>query len=218
MRWTLMAPQDERCCKRTAKSWRPDTPTLVSSLPVTAGRRRWQQSPAHRGDHEGNRNTIAQGMPECFGQPVVTMLVCFHFLHTRLRVRPKHPAFPAPSLIQGRRCGRTRARFSSVAGTRRRVIESANAVMLEQGKPSCLALIRLDPARSSFRQRASLPGKMDARVKRAYDPPVSLRASTKQPGFFAIPQGDAASLHLGQLQIGHKGEFQFFGSRGRRIC
>jgi len=38
----------------TAKSWRPDTPTLVSSL--------WRSpqateatSPALRGDHEGNR-------------------------------------------------------------------------------------------------------------------------------------------------------------------
>jgi hypothetical protein len=40
---------------RTAKSWRPDTPTLVSSLREISRRRRWQQSPAHRGDHEGNR-------------------------------------------------------------------------------------------------------------------------------------------------------------------
>jgi hypothetical protein len=41
--------------------------------------------PGLRGDYEGNRNTIAQGMPECFGQPVVTMLVCFHLSRTRLR-------------------------------------------------------------------------------------------------------------------------------------
>jgi hypothetical protein len=26
------------------------------------GLRRWQKSPAHRGDHEGSRKTIAQGM------------------------------------------------------------------------------------------------------------------------------------------------------------
>jgi hypothetical protein len=27
--------------------------------------------PDHRKEHEGNRKTIAQGMPECFGEPVV---------------------------------------------------------------------------------------------------------------------------------------------------
>ena len=35
-------------------------------------------------------------MPECFGLPVVTTLVCFFHSHARLRVLAEHPAFPAP--------------------------------------------------------------------------------------------------------------------------
>ena len=51
---------------------------------------------------------IAQGRPACFGVPVVTTLVCF-LLHTRLRVRSAHPAFPAPSDFSGGHCrGMTR--------------------------------------------------------------------------------------------------------------
>jgi hypothetical protein len=84
------------------------------------GKRRWQESPAHRGDHEGNRKTIVQGMPECFGKPVVTMLVCFHLSHTRLRVRLEHPAFPAPSDFSRAMLDKTRA--DRAAGTRSRVI------------------------------------------------------------------------------------------------
>jgi hypothetical protein len=30
------------------------------------------RKPDHRGDREGNRKTIVQGMPSCFGVPVVT--------------------------------------------------------------------------------------------------------------------------------------------------
>jgi hypothetical protein len=30
------------------------------------------RKPDHRREHEGNRNTIVQGMPDCFGAPVVT--------------------------------------------------------------------------------------------------------------------------------------------------
>ena len=37
--------------------------------------------------------TIAQGMPGVSGEPVVTMLVCFLFLHARLRVQ-RAPGFP----------------------------------------------------------------------------------------------------------------------------
>jgi len=33
--------------------------------------------------------------------PVVTTLVCFLLSHARLRVRAAHPAFPAPSFIEG---------------------------------------------------------------------------------------------------------------------
>src|SRR6266446_6427092 len=35
------------------------------------------RKPGHRGEHEISRKTIAQGMPGCPGEPVVTTLVCF---------------------------------------------------------------------------------------------------------------------------------------------
>ena len=50
---------------RTAKSCGPDPPTLVSSLAMMIAGRWWQQSPAHQGEREVSRKTIAQGMPEC---------------------------------------------------------------------------------------------------------------------------------------------------------
>src|SRR6185369_17303989 len=59
--------------------------------------------PSLRGDYEISRKTIAQGMPECFGQPVVTTLVCFHFSHTRLRVRPSARHSLRPLLSEGER-------------------------------------------------------------------------------------------------------------------
>jgi hypothetical protein len=41
--------------------------------------------PGHRGEHEGNRKTIARGMPGETGVTVVTMLVCFVLIsHARL--------------------------------------------------------------------------------------------------------------------------------------
>src|SRR5579883_1894866 len=39
----------------------------------------WQESPVHQEEHEGNRKTIAQGMPGQTGEPVVTLLACFLF-------------------------------------------------------------------------------------------------------------------------------------------
>jgi hypothetical protein len=44
--------------------WRPDAGAKLAgniSLMTVA------RKPGHRGEHEGNRNTIAQGKPECFG-------------------------------------------------------------------------------------------------------------------------------------------------------
>jgi hypothetical protein len=77
---------------RTAKSCGPDTPTLVSSFhgKQFPWKRRWQESPVT------GVKTIAQGMPGCPGEPVVTTLVCFfHFAReaagatgTRYSLRP----------------------------------------------------------------------------------------------------------------------------------
>jgi hypothetical protein len=60
-------------------------------------KRRWQESPVHRGEREGNRQNHRAGKAGYSGAPVVTMLVClFHFrtrdcgcqLRTRLSLRP----------------------------------------------------------------------------------------------------------------------------------
>jgi hypothetical protein len=45
------------------------------------------KKPDRRRERGISRKTIAQGMPACFGEPVVTLLVCFFISHTRLRVR-----------------------------------------------------------------------------------------------------------------------------------
>ena len=63
-------------------------------------------SSLHREEHEVSRNTIAQGMSECFRSPVCScapnahMLVCAKcaVFGTRDRGCSVHPAFPAPSL------------------------------------------------------------------------------------------------------------------------
>jgi hypothetical protein len=57
--------------------------------------------PDLRGEHEGNRKTIARGMPGVSGVTVVTTLVCFFILHTRLRARSA-PGIPC-ALFMGRK-------------------------------------------------------------------------------------------------------------------
>jgi hypothetical protein len=37
------------------------------------------RKPDRREEHEGNRKAIAQGMPDCFGEPVVTYSCAFFF-------------------------------------------------------------------------------------------------------------------------------------------
>jgi hypothetical protein len=94
---------------------------------VVLAPRRWRQvrgrflrttgarKPGPREEHEGSRKTIAQGMPEMFGEPVVTILVCFHLSHTRPWVRLIHPAFPAPSVVEGKRHNSGEARRENAA-------------------------------------------------------------------------------------------------------
>jgi hypothetical protein len=55
----------------------------------------------HQREHEGNRKTIAQGMPAWTGEPVVTYLRAFYFARGAAGA-PKRPAFPAPSFFEGR--------------------------------------------------------------------------------------------------------------------
>src|SRR4029453_17396404 len=78
------APFDERC--GWVRSSRVVlTPRRWCQVCDKKRRRRWQESPVHRGEHEVSRKTIARGMPGETGVTVVTMLVFFFYLHTRLR-------------------------------------------------------------------------------------------------------------------------------------
>jgi hypothetical protein len=100
MRWTR-----RRCRRtaptRTAKSCGPDAPTLASSLRMMICKRRWQKSPVTGESTKETVKTIAQGMSECFGVPVVTTLVWLFFIPTRGCGCNGHPAFPAPSVFRG---------------------------------------------------------------------------------------------------------------------
>src|SRR5438552_18682933 len=77
---------------RTAKSCGSDAPMLASSLREDA-QMTVSNKPGHRGEHEGNRKTIARGMPGETGVTVVTMLVCFFISHARLRAH-QAPGIP----------------------------------------------------------------------------------------------------------------------------
>jgi hypothetical protein len=74
MRWTCFC---RKACGggRTVKPCGPGTSTLVSSCAMRFAQRRGLTSPIPRGEHGVSRKAIAQGVPECFGQPVVTTLV-----------------------------------------------------------------------------------------------------------------------------------------------
>src|SRR5438552_11886022 len=71
MRWTragvrqLAAGRDAG--QRTAKSCGPGAATVASIRPACAGSATVTKKAAHRGEHEGNRKTIARGKPGCLG-------------------------------------------------------------------------------------------------------------------------------------------------------
>jgi|SRR5579863_645587 len=58
---------------------------------------------------------FAQGVPECFGEPVVTYS-CGFFIPTRGYGCDEHPAFPAPSAFRGTLLGTARARCAPREG------------------------------------------------------------------------------------------------------
>jgi hypothetical protein len=58
--------------------------------------------PGHRGEYEGNRKTIARGMPGVSGVTVVTNARVYYT--TRGCGRYGRPAFPAPSDVRGEKC------------------------------------------------------------------------------------------------------------------
>jgi len=88
---------------RTAKPCGPGAPMQVPSLSNPNERGDGDnKARSHRGDHGISRKTIAQGMPECFGEPVVTNS-CAFFHCMRGCGCITHPAFPAPSSFEGQR-------------------------------------------------------------------------------------------------------------------
>src|SRR5215472_7415610 len=111
MRWT-------RSCRKTCGAVAYGQ--AVWSCPLDAGvkliemndERRWLSSPTHRGEHGASRKAIAQGVPDRFGQPVVTMLVCFLFYCTQGCGCGQRPAFPAPSVLDGRCSSKPRTQFA----------------------------------------------------------------------------------------------------------
>src|ERR1700741_97445 len=56
-----------RTRQRTAKSCGPGAATLASIRPARAGTATVATKAVHRGEHEGNRQTIARGKPGCLG-------------------------------------------------------------------------------------------------------------------------------------------------------
>jgi hypothetical protein len=68
------------------------------------------KKPDHQEEREGIRKTIARGMPDVSGVTVVTMLVCFFILRTRLRAQ-RAPGIPCALLRGGTNVsGKTRTR------------------------------------------------------------------------------------------------------------
>src|SRR5437660_12062879 len=68
------------------RPWRLSTPACAGVATVT-------KNAAHRGEHEGNRQTIARGKPVRLAELVVNLLGCFFLLPPRLRVQLA-PGFP----------------------------------------------------------------------------------------------------------------------------
>jgi hypothetical protein len=63
-------------------------------------KRRWQESPVTGEITKETVKTIARGVPECFGVPVVTTLVRFFTLRARLRVQ-RAPGIPCALFFRG---------------------------------------------------------------------------------------------------------------------
>ena len=81
---------------RTAKSCGPDAPTLASSLAESIREATVARKPGHRGEREGNRKAIAQGVPVETGEPVEDYP---HFVRPRVH---RTPGIPCALLLLGR--------------------------------------------------------------------------------------------------------------------
>ena len=70
--------------------------TMLCIAPMTVAKK-----PGHRGEREGNRKTIAQGMPVIRLSPVATTLVCSFSSHARLWVLAEAPGIPCALCFRG---------------------------------------------------------------------------------------------------------------------
>src|SRR5579872_355713 len=103
---------------RTAKSCGPDIPTLISSPRVDDLAGDGDKKPGLRGEHEGNRKTIVREMPGLF-RCTCGDFACVLLLPAREAAGALvRPAFPAPSLKEGRRFAEPGPR-NRAAGRRR---------------------------------------------------------------------------------------------------
>ena len=95
-------------------SWRRDPGATPAETILSATGARKAASPGRAGI---SRKTIARGKPSArLAEPVVTMLVCFFHLQTRLRVRSA-PGFPC-ALFIGEGATEMQPRAKPAAGTR----------------------------------------------------------------------------------------------------
>jgi hypothetical protein len=92
--------------QRTAKSCGPDPPTLGSSLQMTSLQATAARQPGAPRRSRISRQTIARGMPDRFGCPVVA---CVRKMHISLHARPAGAASircsPRPLDVEGGRYG-----------------------------------------------------------------------------------------------------------------
>jgi hypothetical protein len=106
--------------RRTAKPCGPEAPTLASSSRETSfSGMMVARKPGHQGEYGISRKTIAQGMPDVSGEPVVTN-ACAFYTYTRGCGCIERPAFPVPSVwSRAENLGTTRAHRA--ARSRRRI-------------------------------------------------------------------------------------------------
>ena len=105
MRWTWAGVRWQHrrdIGSRTAKSCGPGAATVASIRSACAGLATVTTNAAHRGEHEGNRKTIARGRPGCPGCTCGLTRVRSRLLRcTRDCGRSRRPVFPAPSDRRG---------------------------------------------------------------------------------------------------------------------
>ncbi len=95
--------------RRTAKPCGPGLPTLRSSSATRFAERRGLSSPVPRGERGISRSTIVQGMPDCFGVPVVTTRVLSTFVREAAGATNTRHSLRPPCFRGCDGCSKTRA-------------------------------------------------------------------------------------------------------------